>query len=42
VNGQTGKVQGERPYSKVKIAIAAVVAIVVLGTIAYFVGRPPQ
>jgi hypothetical protein len=42
VNGQTGKVQGERPYSKVKIAIAAVVALVVIGTIVYFMGQPPQ
>jgi DNA-directed RNA polymerase subunit RPC12/RpoP len=42
VNGQTGKVQGERPWSKAKIAIAAVVAVIVIGTIVYFVGQPPQ
>ena len=42
VNGQTGKVQGERPWSKVKIAIAVVVAAVVIGTIAVVVGSPPS
>jgi hypothetical protein len=26
VNGQTGKVQGERPYSAIKIAIAVILA----------------
>jgi DNA-directed RNA polymerase subunit RPC12/RpoP len=35
VNGQTGEVQGERPYSVWKIALAVVVALVVLGALAY-------
>ncbi|MDP4032055.1 MAG: primosomal protein N' (replication factor Y) - superfamily II helicase [Pseudorhodobacter sp.] len=37
VNGQTGKVQGERPWSKWKIAIAAVVVAIVVGVVAYYV-----
>jgi ribosomal protein S27E len=36
VNGQTGKVQGERPYSAWKIAFAACAAAVVIGAIVYF------
>ena len=36
VNGQTGKVQGERPYSIWKIAIAVLLAAAVIGAIAYF------
>jgi ribosomal protein S27E len=35
VNGQTGKVQGERPYSAWKIAFAVVVAAIVVGAIVY-------
>ncbi|MCA2013445.1 primosomal protein N' (replication factor Y) - superfamily II helicase [Pararhodobacter sp. CCB-MM2] len=35
VNGQTGKVQGERPWSKWKIAGAVLVAIIVLVVIMY-------
>ncbi len=31
VNGRTGEVQGERPYSAVKIALAAIGAIIVIG-----------
>ncbi len=30
INGQTGEVQGERPYSWIKIALAVIVAIIVL------------
>ncbi|MGI8983078.1 MAG: hypothetical protein ACR2HM_00865 [Acidimicrobiales bacterium] len=30
INGVTGEVQGERPWSKVKIAVAVVIAVVVL------------
>lgn len=37
VNGRTGEVQGERPYSKVKIAIAAIIALIVVAAIVYFV-----
>ena len=35
VNGQTGKVQGERPYSAWKIALAVVLGLVVAGAIFY-------
>ncbi len=35
VNGRTGAVEGERPYSAVKIAIAIAIALVVAGLIAY-------
>lgn len=35
VNGQTGRVQGERPYSAWKIAFAVVVAAIVIGGIVY-------
>jgi DNA-directed RNA polymerase subunit RPC12/RpoP len=37
VNGRTGEVHGERPWSKAKIAIAVIVTVVVLAVIAYFV-----
>ena len=37
VNGRTGEVQGERPYSKAKIAIAALLALIVVAAIVYFV-----
>ncbi|WGI22977.1 primosomal protein N' (replication factor Y) - superfamily II helicase [Amylibacter sp. IMCC11727] len=33
VNGQTGAVRGERPYSKVKIAIAVIAGLIVAGII---------
>lgn len=35
VNGQTGKVQGERPWSKIKIAIAVVLGLIVAAGIGY-------
>jgi hypothetical protein len=34
VNGQSGRVQGERPYSAIKIAIAVVLALIVAGVLA--------
>lgn len=37
VNGRTGRVQGERPYSAIKIAIAIVIGSLVAGTVGYFV-----
>jgi DNA-directed RNA polymerase subunit RPC12/RpoP len=37
VNGQTGKVRGERPWSAWKIAFATILAAIVIGTIAYLV-----
>lgn len=36
VNGQTGEVQGERPYSAIKIILAALVVIAVIALIIYF------
>jgi hypothetical protein len=35
VNGQTGKVQGERPYSAIKIAIAVILAIIIGAAVLY-------
>ncbi len=35
VNGQTGRVQGERPWSAWKITLAVIVAVIVIGAIAY-------
>lgn len=35
VNGQTGKVQGERPYSAWKIAIAVILVVSLLAVLAY-------
>ncbi len=37
VNARTGEVQGERPWSWIKIAAAAIAGLAVAGTIAYFV-----
>ncbi len=39
INGQTGRVQGERPYSAIKIALAAVAALVIVGAAAYLGSR---
>ncbi|PKP71826.1 MAG: primosomal protein N' (replication factor Y) - superfamily II helicase [Alphaproteobacteria bacterium HGW-Alphaproteobacteria-4] len=36
VNGQTGKVQGERPWSWVKITFAVIVVAVIVGVAVYF------
>ena len=36
VNARTGEVQGERPYSKVKIAMLALLGIIIIGAIIYF------
>ena len=33
VNGRTGRVQGERPYSKIKIAIAVICGLIVAGIV---------
>lgn len=35
VNGQTGSVKGERPYSAIKIAIAVIVGLIVAAAIGY-------
>lgn len=39
VNARTGEVQGERPYSWIKITLASIAAIVVIAIIAYFVSQ---
>jgi hypothetical protein len=39
INGQTGKVQGEKPISWIKVAIAVVIALIVIGVIAYLISR---
>ncbi|MGR1580194.1 TFIIB-type zinc finger domain-containing protein [Thalassobius sp. S69A] len=39
VNGQTGRVQGERPWSAWKIAIAVVLGLIVAGTAGYFIAQ---
>lgn len=36
INGRTGEVQGERPYSALKIALAVVAVVAVVGIIYYF------
>ena len=35
VNGQSGRVQGERPYSAIKIAIAVVLGLIAAGAVGY-------
>jgi hypothetical protein len=37
VNGRTGAVEGERPYSAVKIAVATVLALIVAVAIGYVI-----
>ena len=39
VNGQSGKVQGERPWSAWKIAVAVVLGLIVAGAIGYFASQ---
>ncbi len=39
VNGRSGQVQGERPYSAVKIFIAVVLGLMVAGVIGYFAAQ---
>ncbi|MFD2739092.1 primosomal protein N' (replication factor Y) - superfamily II helicase [Sulfitobacter aestuarii] len=36
VNGRTGSVQGERPYSKIKIAFAVILGLIVAAVVGYF------
>ena len=35
MNGQTGKVQGERPWSWIKITLAAIAAAILIGAALY-------
>ncbi len=39
VNARTGEVQGERPWSWVKITLAALLGIAIIGTIIYFANQ---
>jgi hypothetical protein len=39
VNGRTGRVQGERPWSAWKIGFAVVLGLIVAGAIGYFVAQ---
>ena len=39
VNARTGEVQGERPWSWVKITLAALLVIAIIGIIVYFANK---
>jgi predicted RNA-binding Zn-ribbon protein involved in translation (DUF1610 family) len=39
VNGQSGKVQGERPWSAWKITIAVILGLIVAGTVGYIIAQ---
>jgi len=39
VNARTGEVLGERPYSAIKIALAVLAALIILGVLIYFTGQ---
>ena len=39
VNGRTGRVQGERPYSAIKITIAVILGAIAAGIIGYFAAQ---
>jgi hypothetical protein len=39
VNGRTGRVQGERPYSALKITIAVVIALIIAAAIGYGIAQ---
>lgn len=39
INGQTGEVEGARPYSWIKIALASLAAAVVIGVVIWLVGK---
>ena len=36
INARTGEVQGERPYSKIKIALLVIGILAIIGVIVYF------
>ncbi|WP_434288277.1 primosomal protein N' (replication factor Y) - superfamily II helicase [Celeribacter sp. SCSIO 80788] len=42
INGRTGQVQGERPYSAWKIAIAVILALIAAGIVGYFYAMNQQ
>ena len=39
VNGRTGRVQGERPYSAIKITIAVILGLIAAAAIGYVVAQ---
>ena len=39
VNGRTGRVQGERPYSAIKIAIAVILGLIVAGIVGFVIAN---
>jgi hypothetical protein len=39
VNARTGEVQGERPYSAIKIALLVISIVAVVGLIIYFASQ---
>ncbi len=39
VNARTGEVHGERPYSAIKIALAVILGLIILGVIIYLTGQ---
>jgi hypothetical protein len=39
INGQTGEVEGARPYSWIKIALATLAAAIVIGVVIWLVGK---
>ena len=39
VNGRTGRVQGMRPYSAIKITIAVILGAIVAGVIGYILAQ---
>ncbi len=39
INGQTGEVQGERPYSWIKIGLTLLLFLIIIGIIIYFVNN---
>ena len=42
INGRTGRVSGERPWSVVKIAMAVFAGCVIAGGVGYFVASNPE
>ena len=39
INGQTGRVEGEKPISWIKVTIAVVLAVVIIGVLIYLFSR---
>jgi hypothetical protein len=39
VNGQTGRVQGERPYSAFKITVAVIIGLIIAGIAGFVIAN---